>query len=318
MGGTGLDVITIGRVSIDLYAREAGVGFEGEQTFEKSVGGSPTNVAVAVARLGHRAAVVTKVGDDPFGTYVRRKLEAFGVDTRYVGTHPSLRTPLAFAAMDPAEDPPVLFYREPEAPDMTIEMDELDVAAVVEVPIFWVSASTLSRPPVADTVGSLLASRARRAHTVLDLDYRPVFWAAEEDARAHIGAAVAQCTIAVGNRTECDIAVGSADPATAADRLLERGVSLAIVKQGGDGVLVAWPDGRAVVRPRPVEVVCGLGAGDAFGGALCHGLLAGWSPQEIVEYANAAGAIVASRLLCSDAMPGDAEVRLLLERSNAR
>ncbi|MGD9702107.1 MAG: 5-dehydro-2-deoxygluconokinase [Acidimicrobiia bacterium] len=314
---TELDVITVGRVSVDLYAREAGVGFEGAQTFEKSVGGSPTNVAVAAARLGRRAAVATKVGADPFGVYVRRKLESFGVDTRFVGTHPTLRTPLAFAAMDPPDDPPILFYREPNAPDMTIEPGELDAAAVRDVPIFWVSASALSREPIAGTVGALLDERARRPHTVLDLDYRPVFWTSEAEARERIGAAVASCTVAVGNRTECDIAVGSDDPDTAADRLLERGVDLAIVKRGGDGVLVAWSDGRALVPPRPVQVVCGLGAGDAFGGALCHGLLEGWDPRQIVEYANAAGAIVASRLLCSDAMPFDAEVRALLEWSDA-
>ncbi|HEY5874396.1 MAG TPA: 5-dehydro-2-deoxygluconokinase [Ilumatobacteraceae bacterium] len=314
---TDLDLITVGRVSVDLYAREAGAGFEEAQTFEKSVGGSPTNVAVAAARLGHRAAVATKVGDDPFGRYVRRKLEYFGVDTRFVGTHPTLRTPLAFAAMDPPDDPPILFYREPDAPDMTIAPDELDAQSVRDVPIFWVSASALSRDPIAGTVGALLAERSRRRHTVLDLDYRPAFWASEADAREHIGGAVKSCTVAVGNRTECDIAVGSADPDTAADRLLERGAELAIVKRGGDGVLVAWSDGRTVVPAQRVEVVCGLGAGDAFGGALCHGLLSGWDPRQMVEYANAAGAIVASRLLCSDAMPFDDEVGALLGRSDA-
>jgi 5-dehydro-2-deoxygluconokinase len=314
---TDLDLITVGRVSVDLYARETGVGFDGAQTFEKSVGGSPTNVAVAAARLGHRAAVATKVGDDPFGRYVRRKLESFGVDTRFIGTHPTLRTPLAFAAMDPPDDPPILFYRQPEAPDMTITPDEIDAQSVREVPIFWVSASVLSRDPIAATVSALFEERSRRRHTVLDLDYRADFWVREADARERIGGAVTACTVAVGNRTECDIAVGSADPHTAADRLLERGVELAIVKRGADGVLVAWAGGREVVPPRPVTVVCGLGAGDAFGGALCHGLLSGWEPRQIVEYANAAGAIVASRLLCSDAMPSDHEVGALLGWSDA-
>ena len=154
-----LDVVTIGRVSVDLYAREANVGFDGPQTFEKSIGGSPTNVAVAAARYGRRAAVITKVGADTFGTYVRRKLEAFGVDTRFVGTHATLRTPLAFAAMDPPEDPPILFYREPNAPDMTIEMADVDADVVAAVPIFWVSASALSKDPVAATTTALLRRR---------------------------------------------------------------------------------------------------------------------------------------------------------------
>jgi 5-dehydro-2-deoxygluconokinase len=109
------------------------------------------------------------------------------------------------------------------------------------------------------------------------------------------------------------VAVGTRDPAEAARRLLERGIELAIVKQGGDGVLVATADGSETIPPKPVEVVCGLGAGDAFGGALCHRLLAGDAPADAVRFANAAGAIVAGRLLCADAMPTEPEVLELLE-----
>jgi 5-dehydro-2-deoxygluconokinase len=139
-----------------------------------------------------------------------------------------------------------------------------------------------------------------------------MFWASEDDARRVIGAAVEQATVAIGNRTECEIAVGSADPDEAAARLLARGVDIAIVKMGGEGVLVQTVDERAVVAPVPVEVVCGLGAGDAFGGAVVHGLLSGWDPERVVRYANAAGAIVASRLMCADAMPTDREITELM------
>jgi 5-dehydro-2-deoxygluconokinase len=148
---------------------------------------------------------------------------------------------------------------------------------------------------------------------VLDLDYRPTFWPSEDTASREIGGAVASVTVAVGNRRECEVAVGTAEPDAAADALLERGVELAVVKLGADGVLVATREERARVEPAPVEVVCGLGAGDAFGGALCHGLLTGAGPVEAVRFANAAGAIVASRLLCADAMPTGDEVRALLE-----
>ena len=313
-----LEVVTIGRVSVDLYAREAYVGFDGQQTFEKSIGGSPTNVAVAAARYGHRAAVITKVGVDPFGAYVRNRLVGFGVDTRFVGTHPTLRTPLAFAAMDPPEDPQILFYREPDAPDMTVELSEVDADVVAAAPIFWVSASALSKDPVAATCTALLRHRGRRPLTVLDLDYRPQFWADEASAHRAVSASVDLCTVAIGNRKECEVAVGSGEPREAIRRLLERGVQLAIVKQGADGVLVATPTmDPVVVKPYPVKVVCGLGAGDAFGGAVCHGLLAGWDPVRIVEFANVAGAIVASRLLCSDAMPFTNEVTDVLEARRA-
>jgi 5-dehydro-2-deoxygluconokinase len=314
---TDLELLTVGRVSVDLYSPEVGAGFEHPQTFEKSVGGSATNVAIAAARLGHRTAVLTKVGADRFGEFVRRKLVGFGVDTRFVGVHPTLRTPLAFAALDPPEDPSLLFYREPLAPDLTIEADAAVRTAATDIPVLWVTGSALSHEASAEAVTALLTSRGRKPHTVLDLDYRPTFWGSVEDATRLIGGAVELATVAVGNRVECDVAVGTSDPGEAARRLLERGVGLAIVKLGGDGVLVASTAETNTVPARSVEVVCGLGAGDAFGGALVHGLLRGWTPGEIVEFANAAGAIVASRLLCSDAMPTAKEVLALLEGTRA-
>jgi 5-dehydro-2-deoxygluconokinase len=312
-----LELVTVGRVSVDLYAREQGVGFADVETFAKSVGGSPTNVAVAAARLGRRAAVITAVGDDPFGEYVRGALaHRFGVDVRFVGTHATLRTPLAFAAMDPPEEPQLLFYREPAAPDMQIELTAIDRDAVREAAILWVSASALSAEPSRGTALALMSDRDR-AGTILDLDYRPTFWRDEAEATEVIGAAIDSAGTAVGNREECRVAVGTADPERAADALLARGCMLAVVKQGGDGVLVATAQEREVVPGLRVPVVCGLGAGDAFGGALCHGLLAGWPPAACVRFANGAGAIVASRLLCADAMPGEDEVRAILTEATA-
>jgi len=312
-----LELVTVGRVSVDLYAREQGVGFAEVETFAKSIGGSPTNVAVAAARLGRRAAVITAVGDDPFGEYVRSALaERFGVDVRFVGTHPTLRTPLAFAAMNPPEDPQLLFYREPAAPDMQIELGAIDRDAVREAAILWISGSALSAEPSRGTALALMRDR-QRATTILDLDYRPTFWRDEAEASEVIGAAVELAGTAVGNREECRVAVGTDDPERAAGALIGRGCRLAVVKQGGDGVLVATPEGSEVVPGLRVPVVCGLGAGDAFGGALCHGLLARWPPVECVRFANGAGAIVASRLLCADAMPEESEVRALLTEAIA-
>jgi len=309
-----LEVLTIGRVSVDLYADEAGAGFAGPQRFVKSIGGTATNVAVAAARLGHRAAVLTKVGDDPFGGYVRAKLAELGVDTRFVGTDHVLRTPLAFAALTPPEDPELLFYREPLAPDMQLVPGDVDPATVRDVAVLWVAGSAMAEEPARSTVLGLLADRRRAPHTVLDLDYRALLWADPDDARRLIGGAIDAVTVAIGNRAECAIAVGTADPDEAARRMLGRGVTTAIVKLGADGVLVATADGAAVIPPRPVEVVCGLGAGDAFGGAFVHGLLEGWPAERAVAYANAAGAIVAARLMCADAMPTAEEIELEVAR----
>jgi 5-dehydro-2-deoxygluconokinase len=311
--GTTLELITVGRICVDLYANEAGASFIDPQTFTKSVGGSATNVAIAAARLGHRAAVFTKVGDDPFGQYVRHKLDLFGVDTRYVSTHPSMPTPLAFAAMDPPEDPKLLMYRYPMGPDQTLNASEIDDQAVIDVPILWLTGAWFSNAPARDACWHLLSVRERKPQVVFDLDYRANFWPSAAEASKDIGPVLDHVTVAVGNRTECEVAVGSADPPEAARRLLERGVELAVVKMGGEGVMVATAEGMTVVPPHFVQVVSGLGAGDAFGGMLVHGLLSGWEPVRIVEYCNVAGAIVASRLLCSDAMPTLAEVTEALE-----
>ena len=309
-----LELVTVGRVSVDLYAREQGVGFAEVETFAKSIGGSPTNVAVAAARLGRRAAVITAVGDDPFGEYVRGALaDRFGVDVRFVGTHPTLRTPLAFAAMDPPEEPQLLFYREPAAPDMQIELGGIDrdVGARGE-DLLGQRLGALGRALARDDARADGRPRAR------DDDPRPrlpadVLARRSRGERGHRRGARARRHA----RSATARSAGSPSAATiregAADALLARGCRLAVVKQGGEGVLVATPGEREVVPGLRVEVVCGLGAGDAFGGALCHGLLSGWPAAECVRFANAAGAIVASRLLCADAMPDDGEVRALLD-----
>ncbi|MET8845710.1 5-dehydro-2-deoxygluconokinase [Amycolatopsis sp. NPDC004625] len=307
-----LEALTIGRVGVDLYPEQSGVPLAGVSTFAKSLGGTATNVAVAAARLGRRTAVLTKVGPDGFGDYVRQALAGFGVSPEFVGTSPDLQTPVVFCELNPPADPPLLFYRSPLAPDLTLTDEDVPWDVVASVPLLWVTGTGVSAEPARTTQRKILEARGRREHTVLDLDYRPMFWPSAEQAREEIGGLLDHVTVAVGNRAEVEIAVGTADPDTAADRLLERGLRLALIKKGAEGVLVATPDGRSTVPPQRVEVVCGLGAGDGFGGALIHGLLSGWVPERIAEYANAAGALVASRLACADAMPTAAEIEELL------
>jgi 5-dehydro-2-deoxygluconokinase len=307
-----LEALTIGRVGVDLYPEQSGVPLAGVSTFAKSLGGTATNVAVAAARLGRSTAVLTKVGPDGFGDYVRQALDGFGVSSSFVGTSPDLQTPVVFCELNPPADPPLLFYRSPIAPDLTLTDADVPWDVVTSVPLLWVTGTGVSAEPARATQRKILAARGRREHTVLDLDYRPMFWASVDQAREEIGGMLDHVTVAVGNRTEVEVAVGTADPDAAADRMLERGLRLAVIKKGADGVLVATPEGRSTVSPQRVEVVCGLGAGDGFGGALIHGLLSGWDPVRIAEYANAAGALVASRLACADAMPTAAEIEELL------
>jgi 5-dehydro-2-deoxygluconokinase len=312
-----LELLTVGRISIDLYCDQLGADWHAARTFHKAVGGSPTNVAIAAARLGRRAAVVTKVGEDPLGEVALAELREFGVDLRYTGVEPGTVTPLAFAVLDPPEDPKLWFRRDAPVPDFQIPAGHVDDDTIANVPLLWISGGALAQEPSRSTVEAMLETRGRREHTVLDLDYRPSFWRSRDEASARIGAAVSHATVAVGNREECEVAVGTREPGEAADRLLERGVRLAIVKLGGEGVLLATAGERQLIAPPAIDVLCGLGAGDAFGGALCHGLLSGWAFARAVAFANAAGGIVASRLLCSQAMPFQHEVLELMEGSVA-
>ena len=298
-----LDLLSVGRISVDLYAVEPNVGFDGQQSFQKSVGGSPTNVAVATAQLGHRVALATKVGDDAFGDYVRGRLSDWGVLTDFVGTQPGAQTPLAFAALTPPETPTVIFYRGPAAPDTTIVKSDVPEDVVTNARILWISQGSLAQGTTADTCLAWMGMRNRDQHTILDLDYRPSLWPDLESARAMATTAIGLATVVVGNREECAVAVGTDVPDEAADALLEAGVQLAIIKLGADGSLLATATERIRIPATPIDVVCGLGAGDAFGGALCHGLLNGWDLERIGRTANAAGALVSTKLTCADAMP---------------
>jgi 5-dehydro-2-deoxygluconokinase len=293
------EVLTIGRVSVDLYPEQIGVPLAEVRTFRKMLGGSPTNVAVAAARLGRRSAVLTKVGTDGFGDYVRAALEEFGVDASLVGTDATLRTPLAFCEIHPPDDFPLLFYREPTAPDLQLTDADLAAAPVEDVPLLWLTGTGLSQEPSRSATLAAVKRRGRRAHTVFDLDYRSMLW--NEDATPFYREAASYATVLVGNREEWAV-LGDAP----------EGTDVVIEKLGPGGVRGTRGDETVVVPPIEVNVVNGLGAGDAFGGALCHGLLAGWELERMLRFANAAGALVASRLGCADEMPSLAEVEELL------
>ncbi|MGP3978876.1 5-dehydro-2-deoxygluconokinase [Streptomyces sp. 8N114] len=313
------EVLTMGRVGVDVYPLQTGVGLPEVASFGKYLGGSPTNVAVAAARYGHGAAVITKTGRDPFGEFVRAALTGYGVSDRFVGTSDIAPTPVTFCEIFPPDDFPLYFYRLPKAPDLDIRAEELDLDAVRNAAIFWITGTGLAEEPSRSATLAALEHRAKSGTTVFDLDWRPMFWpqADATAARRYYAQALRHTTVAVGNLDECAVATGEREPYAAAKALLAAGVELAVVKRGPAGVLAMDAGGRAVeVPPVPVEVVNGLGAGDAFGGALCHGLLSGWDTPRTVSFANAAGAIVAGRLACSDAMPTEAEVENKLRAVN--
>jgi 5-dehydro-2-deoxygluconokinase len=331
------DVLTMGRVGVDVYPLQAGISLAEVKTFGKFLGGSATNVAVAAARHGRKSAVITRTGDDPFGRFVHMALTELGVDDAFVTSVPGLPTPVTFCEIFPPDNFPLWFYRYPKAPDLEIKPEELDLAACKEAGVFWATVTGLSEQPSRDAHFAAWATRGGSAGpggrsavrgpppssrwpgtprgqplTVLDLDYRPMFWASRAAAREQIAKALPHVTVAVGNLDEAETAVGETDPVRAARALLDRGIELAVIKQGPGGVLAMTADEVVTVPPLPITVLNGIGAGDGFGGALCHGLLASWPLARTLAFANAAGAIVASRLECSTAMPTTAEVEALL------
>jgi 5-dehydro-2-deoxygluconokinase len=311
------DVLTMGRVGVDIYPLQTGVGLEDVETFGKFLGGSATNVAVAAARHGHSAAVITRTGEDPFGRYVHRALHEFGVDDAFVADVPGLPTPVTFCEIFPPDHFPIWFYRYPKAPDLEIKPAEIPEAEVRAARLFWATVTGLCAEPSRAAHFAAWRARGTAPLTVLDLDYRPLFWASPEAARVQVQAALPHVTVAVGNLDEVEVAVGTRDARAAAAALLAAGAELAVVKQGPEGVYARTRNTEVEVPPIQVEVVNGIGAGDGFGGALCHGLLAGWPLDRVIRFANAAGAIVTTRLECSSAMPTTAEVENFLRVSYA-
>jgi 5-dehydro-2-deoxygluconokinase len=301
---------------VDLYPLQTGVGLEDVTSFGKWLGGS------AATWPWPRLVRPRTRGHHPDRGRPVRPVPAPGA-ARLPGRRPvrhrgaGAAHPVTFCEIFPPDDFPLYFYRKPTAPDLQIRASELDLAAIEAAGVFWVTGTGLSEEPSRTATLEALAARARRGITVLDLDYRPMFWASREAAREQIQRALPLVTVAVGNLDECDTAVGEREPLPAAAALHAFGVELAVVKQGPKGVLAHDGTVAVEVPPMPVEVVNGLGAGDAFGGALCHGLLAGWPAERIMRFANAAGAIVAGRVACSDAMPTAAEVEAALEGRRA-
>jgi 5-dehydro-2-deoxygluconokinase len=310
----GLEVLTFGRAGVDIYPLQVGVGLEDVESFGKYLGGTCANVAVAAARFGHRTGIITGVGDDPFGRFVRRAFRELGVTDEHVVTNHTYATPVTFCEIFPPDDFPLYFYRKPTAPDLQVRPSDIDFDAVRATRLMWLSVTGFSEEPSRESHFAVLEARARKEHTVLDLDYRPMFWETPAHATEQIRRALPGVTVAVGNREECEVAIGETEPERAADALLAAGVELAVVKQGPKGVLAKTRSGERVEAPPiPVRPLNGLGAGDSFGGSLIHGLLEGWPLDKVLRHANAAGAIVASRLECSTAMPTEEEIQTLLD-----
>ncbi len=283
-----IQAVVVGRVGIDLYPNELSTPLRDVRTYTRFVGGFAGNVATGLARLGVRVAIVSRVGAEGHGDFVREWLEGEGVDVRFLRTDPDWPTPPTFCEVWPPDRFPITFYRRPTAPDWQVSPDDFDAATVAAAPLLYATGTGLAQSPSRET--TLAALAAHRGTTIFDLDWRPSLWDDTAEYPALAAAAAASSDIVIGNEEE-----------VAAAQVSE--VARLILKRGERGATVFEHGTRTDVPPVPVDVVNGLGAGDAFAAAVGQALLTGHDLVDAVRRGTVAGAIVAGRLACSEAMP---------------
>jgi 5-dehydro-2-deoxygluconokinase len=282
-----IDAVVMGRVGIDLYPNEQETPLAEVRTFTRFVGGFAGNVATGLARLGVRVAIVSRVGDEGHGEFVRAWLAGEGVDVRFIATDPYWLTPPTFCEVWPPDRFPLTFYRRPTAPDWQLAPADFDAEEVAAAPLLFATGTGLAQSPSRET--TLAALRAHRGTTIFDLDWRPSLWDEPGEYPALAAEAVAAADIVIGNEAEVEAA-----RVEAPTLVLKRGERGATVYEAGE---------ETDVPGFPVDVVNGLGAGDAFAAAVGQSLLRGLPLVEAVRRGTVAGALVASRLACSEAMP---------------
>ena len=289
-----IEAAVLGRVGVDLYPNQLRTPLRKIRTYTRFVGGFAGNVCTGLARLGIRSAIVSRVGDDGHGEFVRDFLSGEGVDVRFLRVDPNWLTPPTFCEIWPPDNFPIIFYRRPTVPDWQLAPDDFDPEEIASAPVLFVTGTGLAQSPSRET--SLGALRAHRGTSIFDLDWRPTLWDEADDYRPLVDEAAAAADVVVGNEDEIAAAGGL-------EALLDIGPSAVIVKRGGAGATLFENGERTDVAGVPVEVVNGLGAGDAFAAGLGYAIVRGLGLSEGVRLGNTAGAIVASQVACSEAMP---------------
>jgi 5-dehydro-2-deoxygluconokinase len=295
------EVVVMGRLSADIYPTELRTSLRRQRSFIRYVGGFAGNVCTGLARLQVGTAIVSKVGNDGHGEFIRDFLSHEGVDVGWLGIDHTLNTPVVFCEIWPPDRFPLLFYRMPTCPDWELTTNDFDVDAVADAPILVVSGTGLAREN--SRVAHTVALERHRNTAIVDLDYRPMFWSSPKAYAAAVANVLPRADIVLGNEDEVRAATGFADARQGIAALRAAGPSVLILKRGGEGA-VLFDGGRVVeVPPVRMEVVNGLGAGDAFLASVAHGVLRGIDLETAVRRANWAGALVASQVPCSEAMP---------------
>jgi len=331
-----LDVITIGRSSVDLYGAQIGGRLEDMGSFRKYIGGSPTNIACGAARLGLKAGLITRVGDEHMGRFIREQLVREGVDVGAVATDPERLTALVLLGIRDEDTFPLIFYRE-NCADMALSVDDIDDAYIASSRSLVVTGTHLSNPRTeAAVLKALESARLHGLRTALDIDYRPNLWgvAGHGDGESRFVESQKVTTklqstlhlfdLIVGTEEEFHIAGGSTDTVAALRAVRAVSAATLICKRGARGA-VAFEgtipddlDAGVSGEGFPIEVFNVLGAGDGFFAGLLKGWLddAGWPTA--LRYANACGAFAVSRHGCTPAYPSLAELEFFLGRGVVR
>jgi 5-dehydro-2-deoxygluconokinase len=333
---TALDLIAIGRVSVDLYGQQIGSRLEDVTTLAKAVGGCPANVVIGTARLGLKSALISRVGDEPMGRFVREQLEREGVDASCVAVDPRRLTALVLLSVRDANTFPLIFYRE-NCADSALDEGDVDPEFVASSRALLITGTHLSLPQGASAQRKAQAiARRHDRKVILDIDYRPNLWGigghgAGESRYARCARVTASlapvlpdCDLIVGTEEELHIASGCEDTLEAVRHIRGRSDAVILCKRGARGcVVLAGPVPRnledaLVVRGREIEIYNVLGAGDAFLAGYLSGYLRGESHEVSAQRANACGAIAVSRLLCSSEFPSLAELNHYLAHGSAQ
>lgn len=317
------DLIAVGRVSMDLFAVDIGAAFHDVTAFETGVGGSPVNIAIGASRLGLKSIVLTAVGDDEVGRFVRHYLQNEGVNTDFISTKPEARTGMALVAVQPPDKFPLLFYRENPA-DIHITIDEARALPLAAARAISLSGTALSRGRARD-VSLYLAEQAHRhgAAVFIDLDLRPDQWSHPLAYGLNMRRIMPLCDVIIGTEEEFYAALsptpeavmaGGKAPAAQAElhRLMldfrARHDLTLVLKQGGRGLMIYEGERYDSVAGFAVEVLNAVGAGDGFASGLIYGWAQGWDWARAARFANACGALVVTRHGCARALPYRQEV----------
>ena len=329
-----LDVITIGRASVDLYGQQIGTRLEDIGSFAKSVGGCPTNIAVGTARLGLKSALITRVGDEQMGRFIREQLAREGVETGGIATDPERLTALVLLSVENDKSFPLIFYRD-NCADAALEEGDVDPNFVRSARAVLVTGTHFAKPHSDKAQRKAMRiARESGAKVVFDIDYRPNLWGlaghdagdsryiASDTVSAHLKTVLPECDLIVGTEEEVLIASGASDLETALRTIRTLSSAVIVLKRGPMGCIVydgAIPDDLEdgiVGEGFPIEVYNVLGAGDAFMSGFLRGWLRGESHVTSATWANACGAFAVSRLLCAPEIPTWPELQYFLERGS--